>query len=273
MRQPIYIVDAFTDQPFGGNPAAVCALAGPADPQWMQAVAAEMNLAETAFFYRDQDAWHLRWFTPTVEVDLCGHATLASAHILWESGMLPRDAAIQFDTRSGRLRVTPQGAGYEMDFPARPPVLTKPPAGFAEALGAESVWVGTNGMDLFAELCDERTVRSLQPDLGRIATFPVRGVVVTARSESSGDIDFVSRFFAPASGIPEDPVTGSAHCALGPYWADRLGKSDLAGYQVSKRGGRVQVRVRGDRVFLGGQAVTVMKGELAELISPPRTNS
>ena len=268
MRQSIYIVDAFTDQPFGGNPAAVCPLAGPVDPQWMQAVAAEMNLAETAFFYRDQDAWHLRWFTPTVEVDLCGHATLASAHILWESGMLPREAAIQFDTRSGRLRVMPRGTGYEMDFPAKPPILTEPLVGFADALGAEPVWVGTNGMDLFAELPCEQTVRSLQPDLGRIAAFPVRGVIVTARAESTQDIDFVSRFFAPASGIPEDPVTGSAHCALGPYWADRLGKLDLAGYQVSQRGGRVQVCVRGERVLLGGQAVTVMKGELATLLSP-----
>jgi PhzF family phenazine biosynthesis protein len=262
MAQPIYIVDAFANEPFRGNPAAVCPLAAPADPAWMQQVAAEMNLAETAFLYRQGDVWLLRWFTPTVEVDLCGHATLASAHVLWESNYIAEGPPVRFVTRGGLLSVARRDTGYEMDFPARPVAPTAVPAGLADALGATPAWVGTNGTDLFADLGEEGAVVSLRPDLGRLRALPVRGVIVTARSSAGADYDFVSRFFAPASGIPEDPVTGSAHCALGPYWAERLGKAELTGYQASRRGGRVRVVVRGGRVLLGGRAVTVLRGEL-----------
>jgi PhzF family phenazine biosynthesis protein len=263
MSQPIYVVDAFTDEPFRGNPAAVCPLPRPADAAWMQQVAAEMNLSETAFLYRQGDAWNLRWFTPTVEVDLCGHATLASAHLLWETNRAEAGSPIRFLTRSGPLGVVRSEAGYEMDFPARPVSLTHaPPAALAEALGVAPVWVGTNGMDALAELEDEASVVALRPNFARLEALPVRGLIVTALASTGQGYDFVSRFFAPASGVPEDPVTGSAHCALGPYWAERLGKADLVGYQASRRGGRVRVGVRGNRVLLGGRAVTVLRGEL-----------
>lgn len=259
-KQPICIVDAFTDRPFAGNPAAVCPLSEEASPTWMQSVAAEMNLSETAFVHQRDGRWNLRWFTPTVEVDLCGHATLAAAHALWESGIVPIGEPLVFHTRSGELKVVADGAGYQMDFPALPVARSQPPDDLSDALNAIPVWVGANGMDLFIELADEDTVRSLRPDMTRIARYPVRGVIVTARAAAT---DFVSRFFAPACGIPEDPVTGSAHCALGPYWAAKLGRNDLVGFQASARGGRVKVSVRGDRVVLGGTAVTVLRGDLA----------
>jgi len=258
--QPIYVVDAFAERPFTGNPAAVCPLPVAASPAWMQRVAAEMNLSETAFLHRRDDGWNLRWFTPTLEVDLCGHATLAAAHVLRETGLAAGDVPLVFHTRSGPLTVTADGAGYALDFPALPVARTPQPEGLPEALGAGPVWVGTNGMDLFVELADEAAVRSLRPDPARLARYPVRGVIVTARA---ADSDFVSRFFAPASGIPEDPVTGSAHCALAPYWAAKLGRTDLVGFQASARGGRVTVSVRGSRVVLGGTAVTVLRGALA----------
>jgi PhzF family phenazine biosynthesis protein len=258
-KQPIYVVDAFAEQPFAGNPAAVCPLVGPATTAWMQRVAAEMNLSETAFVHAREGRWCLRWFTPTVEVDLCGHATMAAAHTLWETGRATPAEPLVFHTRSGALTVFSEGALCRMDFPALPVVPTPGPADLPEALGAVPMWVGTNGMDLFVELVDEGSVRCLRPDLGRLSRYPVRGVIVTARSAS---VDFVSRFFAPASGVPEDPVTGSAHGALGPYWAEKLGRTELVGLQVSARGGRVQVGVRGDRVLLGGSAVTILRGEL-----------
>ena len=258
-KQPVYVVDAFAEQAFSGNPAAVCPLVGPATAAWMQRVAAEMNLSETAFVYAHEGRWGLRWFTPTVEVDLCGHATLAAAHTLWETGRANSAQPIVFHTRSGALEVSSDGDLCKMDFPALPVAQTPHPADLPEALGTVPIWVGTNGMDLFVELVDEGSVRSLRPDLGRLARYPVRGVIVTARSAS---VDFVSRFFGPASGVPEDPVTGSAHCALGPFWAERLGRTELVGLQVSARGGRVRVGVRGDRVLLGGSAVTVLRGEL-----------
>jgi PhzF family phenazine biosynthesis protein len=262
MSLPLFIVDAFSDRPFAGNPAAVCLLDRPRDEGWMQALAGEMNLSETAFVLPQGDGFHLRWFTPQVEVALCGHATLASAHILYETGRLSAAQPARFQTRSGLLIVRPGDTGLEMDFPAVRANACDPPADLAEVLGATPRFVGRNGMDYLVELETETVVRSLTPDLNRLATLPVRGVIVTAASTTSG-IDFVSRFFAPRSGVLEDPVTGSAHCALGPYWSSKLGKVDLLGYQASARGGQVRVGVRGDRVLLGGQAITMVRGTLA----------
>jgi predicted PhzF superfamily epimerase YddE/YHI9 len=266
MPLAIYQVDAFTDQPFAGNPAGVCPLPSfPADA-WMQAVAREMNVAETAFVVRREGsgAEHdLRWFTPTVEVALCGHATLASAHLLWEIGAVPAGEPIGFHTLSGRLGAARSGEWIELDFPAEPPAaLAEPPAGLAEILGAAPRWTGANRFDLVAELADEATVRGLAPDLRGIKALPYRGVQVTARATTPG-FDFVSRFFAPAAGVDEDPATGSSHCCLGPYWSGRLGKNPLVAYQASARGGVIRVEMVGDRVKLGGQAVTVIRGELA----------
>lgn len=267
LKPLVYVVDAFAEQPFAGNPAAICLLEQPAGTDWMQAVAAEMNLSETAFLCPTAGRWALRWFTPTVEVDLCGHATLAAAHVLWELGRSDPGQPLEFQTKSGLLSVVRQGDGMWMDFPALPVTAATPPADVAQVLGAEPVWIGSNGMDLFVELADEAVVRTVCPDFVRLARYAFRGVIVTA--PGSAGCDFVSRFFAPASGIPEDPVTGSAHCGLGPYWADRIGRSDLVGFQASTRGGIVRVRVRGDRVLLGGQALTVLRGHLC---LPPTVN-
>lgn len=254
-------VDAFTDTPFAGNPAAVCLLPAPHDEGWMQNVAREMNLSETAFLVRQADGYSLRWFTPSVEVALCGHATLASAHVLWEDGHLPATQQARFHTKSGLLTGDRAGEWIELDFPAKREEAAPAPAGLAEALGVTARYVGRNQFDYLVEVDDEPTVRSLAPNHAALATLPVRGVIVTSRADSPG-YDFVSRFFAPGSGVPEDPVTGSAHCALGPYWQSRLGKSDLVAYQASPRGGVVRVRVAGERVKLGGKAVTVLRGEL-----------
>jgi PhzF family phenazine biosynthesis protein len=229
----------------------------------MQQVAAEMNLSETAFLIPAEDGYRLRWFTPAVEVDLCGHATLASAHVLWEAGCLKPETAARFHTRSGLLTAVRHGGDIEMDFPARPAEPCPDRHGLAAALGATAKSLGQNGMDYLVEVADEQAVRSLRPDFARLAALPVRGVIVTSRS-SAGPYDFVSRFFAPAAGIPEDPVTGSAHCCLAPFWSARLGKQEVLGYQASARGGVVRVRVHGDRVDLGGRAVTVLRGELCE---------
>jgi len=253
-------VDAFTDTPFRGNPAAICVLPAPRDERWMQDVAREMNLSETAFLQAQPDGWSLRWFTPTVEVALCGHATLASAHVLWEDAHLPRDRQARFHTKSGLLTADRRGDWIELDFPAKSVEPAPVPAGLVEALGAAPTYVGRNQFDYLVELDSEKSVRGLTPDHATLAKLPVRGVIVTSRA--SGDYDFVSRFFAPASGIAEDPVTGSSHCALGPFWSARLGKPELLAYQASPRGGVVRVRVVGDRVRLGGQAVTVLRGDL-----------
>ena len=253
-------VDAFTDRPFAGNPAAVCVLPAARDAAWMQQVGAEMNLAETAFLVRRRDGFDLRWFTPTVEVDLCGHATLASAHVLWEEGQLKPAEAATFHTRSGVLTARRRADLIWLDFPATP----ERPASESElqrALGVAVRYLGRTAFDYLAELDSAAVVRSLSPDLAALARLSGRGVIVTARSDDS-EHDFVSRFFAPAAGVPEDPVTGSAHCGLGPFWAARLGKNELVGYQASSRGGTVRVRVDGDRVHLGGHAVTVLRGEL-----------
>ncbi|MXY24359.1 MAG: PhzF family phenazine biosynthesis protein [Acidobacteria bacterium] len=262
MALTITQVDAFATKPFEGNPAAVCLLPEPADAGWMQRVAREMNLSETAFLVRRSDGdFDLRWFTPGVEVDLCGHATLASAHVLWESGHAAPDAPLVFHTRSGQLAASPRDGWIEMDFPAEPDESAIGPAWLADALGAKATYVGRNRFDYLVEVDTEATVRGLAPDLRRIAELGGRGLIVTARAETEG-FDFVSRFFAPCTGIDEDPVTGSAHCCLGPYWKRKLDRDAFTAWQASARGGLVRVTVRGDRVLLSGQAVTVMRGEL-----------
>ena len=256
-------VDAFTSEPFGGNPAAVCLLPAPADEAWMQRVAREMNLSETAFLVeRGDGSFDLRWFTPAVEVDLCGHATLASAHVLWEGNHLAPDAPAFFHTRSGRLSAILRDGWIKMDFPAEPDRPASVPDGLAGALGADPIYVGRNRFDYLVEVDSEPTVRRLAPDirrLGNVTTF--RGIIVTARADTDG-IDFVSRYFAPSAGIDEDPVTGSTHCCLAPYWRRRLGRTAFTAWQASARGGLVKVEVHGDRVALSGQAVTVMRCEL-----------
>jgi len=254
-------VDAFTSEPFAGNPAAVCLLREERPDRWLQAVAAEMNLSETAFLLPRQDGYGLRWFTPRVEVDLCGHATLASAHVLWESGRLAHDAIARFHTRSGPLSAVRRDPWIELDFPAVPDEPCDAPAGLAAALGARPLYVGRNRFDLLVELDNEEVVRGLRPDLSRLAELGGRGVIVTSRSSAPGT-DFVSRFFAPAAGVDEDPVTGSAHCCLAPFWSARLGQSRFVARQISARGGVLRVELAGDRVLLAGQAVTVLRGEI-----------
>jgi predicted PhzF superfamily epimerase YddE/YHI9 len=254
-------VDAFSPRPFGGNPAAVCVLPRPADAAWMQHVALEMNLSETAFLVPVDDGFHLRWFTPAVEVDLCGHATLASAHVLWEDEHLPAATQARFHTRSGVLLADRRGEWIELNFPATPEVPAEVPPALLPALGAEAVHVGRNRFDYIVQLESEKAVRELKPNFSALRTIGVRGIIVTAQASTAG-FDFVSRFFAPGAGVDEDPVTGSAHCCLGPYWAERLGKAEFMAYQASARGGVVRVRVQGERVILGGQAVTVLRGDL-----------
>ncbi len=263
MGHPLFQVDAFASEPFQGNPAAVCLLDAPADDAWMQNLAAEMNLSETAFVLKRPDGFQLRWFTPVTEVDLCGHATLASAHVLWQAGRLPEDQPARFHTKSGVLTANRNGTWIELDFPAQTVVTIDPPAGLAAALGVEGLYFGTDGVDHLVEIASEAELVQLKPDFTALRAFPVRGVMVTAASLKTG-IDFVSRFFAPAAGIDEDPVTGSAHCSLGPFWSERLGKTALTGFQASRRGGIVKVAVRENRILLSGQAVTVFAGELAE---------
>ena len=255
-------VDAFADKPFTGNPAAVCLLRQPRDAEWMQLVAREMNLSETAFLIQRDHGFDLRWFTPTVEVDLCGHATLASAHVLWEEGHLSPEETACFHTRSGVLTAKKKGMWIELNFPATP---AKPDGVCREevesALGISVKNVGSTRFDYFAEVESEEAVRSLRPDFAKLRRLDGRGLIVTSAASSS-NCDFVSRFFAPGAGIDEDPVTGSAYCCLGPFWKERLGRDDLLGYQASARGGFVRTRCEGDRVLISGQAITVLRGEL-----------
>ena len=252
-------VDAFTSRPFAGNPAAVCVLPQPREEAWMRDVAREMNLSETAFLHPQNSGFSLRWFTPSVEVALCGHATLASAHVLWQDGHLPQGETARFHTKSGLLTAVQNNGWIEMDFPATACEAAEAPPQLAEALGLKPVFVGRNKFDYLVEADGEATLRALQPDHTLLGKLPVRGVIVTARSS---EYDFVSRFFAPGSGIDEDPVTGSAHCALGPYWAAKLGKNEFRAFQASPRGGEVGISLTGDRAILSGQAVTVMCGDL-----------
>jgi PhzF family phenazine biosynthesis protein len=259
----IFQVDAFTDKPFAGNPAAVCILTEVRDAAWMQDVAREMNLPETAFLSRQEEGFDLRWFTPTVEVALCGHATLASAHVLWEEGLLDPQERARFHTRSGLLTATYNQGEVEVNFPATPDETVSPPENLDKALGVVPTHVGKSVYDYLVEVESEATVRNLRPDLGLLKTYDVRGTIVTSRSDSPA-YDFVSRFFAPGAGIDEDPVTGSAHCCLGPYWSRRLGKKEFVAYQASERGGTVRVRLVDDRVGLGGRAVTVVRGLLVD---------
>ncbi len=263
MGEIIFQIDAFTDQPFRGNPAAVCILTRHHDDAWMQDVAREMNLSETAFLAEKEIGYNLRWFTPAVEVELCGHATLASAHALWEGGYNHTNQQIRFYTRSGLLTAEQNGGWIEMNFPAEPETRAPAPTDLSKALGAGLKYVGKNRFDYIVEIDSEETLRRIDPDFALLNTIPMRGIIVTSPS-SSGKYDFVSRFFAPQVGVNEDPVTGSAHCCLAPYWAARLGRNELVGYQASPRGGFVRVRVVHDRVYLGGQAVTILQGKLSD---------
>ncbi|WP_428941009.1 PhzF family phenazine biosynthesis protein [Fontivita pretiosa] len=264
MNRPIFQVDSFTDRAFTGNPAGVCLLDVPADEIWMQNVAAEMNLAETAFVHPGPDGYNLRWFSPTVEVDLCGHATLAAAHVLWETGQLAGHEPARFHTKSGLLTCIRRDDWIEMDFPATPAApVDSPPPDLLPALGlAAGIPVARSRFDFLVELPSEQQVRAIKPDFARLARVSARGVIVTARS-ADPQFDFVSRFFAPQTGIDEDPVTGSSHCCLGPWWRHRLGKPQLLARQVSRRGGVIRVTVvNNDRTLLGGQAVTVLRGQI-----------
>ncbi len=269
----VYQVDSFAARPFSGNPAGVCFPEEPLPNEFMQDVAMEMNLSETAFVHRENEAFSLRWFTPLREVDLCGHATLASAHVLWETGRLGLDEEAVFETRSGRLTSRYAAGNVVMDFPAEPPDMeVEVPAELEHGIDAELVAVGRNRLDYFVVLPSEDVVRAIQPDMALLSALGSRGVIVTAEAGESSDYDFVSRYFAPKFGIPEDPVTGSAHCCLAPYWCSMLGRSRLVGYQASARGGTVEVRYGGgDRVELAGRAVTTAKVEL--LVSPELTRA
>src|SRR5688572_18330873 len=257
-------VDAFSDGPFTGNPAAVCLLREPADASWMQHVAAELNLAETAFVVRRPDHdFDLRWFAPAVEVDLCGHATLASAHVLWETGTLDASTAARFHTRSGLLTAARAGDWIELDFPSTPAAAIDPPPGLLEAMGVTAKYVGRSPFDYLIEVADEAAVASAAPDFMRLKKISTRGVMITAAS-ADPKYDFGSRFFAPGAGIDEDSATGSAHCCLSPFWQGRLGKNAFVARQLSRRGATIKVVVAGDRIKLAGKGVTMMRGELTQ---------
>jgi PhzF family phenazine biosynthesis protein len=263
MHSPLryFVVDAFTSRPFAGNPAAVVPLSAWREHAWLQNVAMEMNLSETAFLVPNSLGFDLRWFTPKVEVDLCGHATLASAIVLSHLGKLPDGAEVNFSTPSGVLKAFHSGTHFQLDFPLKPEEKTAPPVGLIEALHIQPIYVGRNQFDYLLEVDSESTLRAISPDFKRLLNVECRGIIVTARSDDR-QFDFVSRFFAPAAGVDEDPVTGSAHCCLAGFWARRLGKEAMTGYQASRRGGIVNVELRGNRVMLGGDAVIVAEGQL-----------
>ena len=261
MSLTYHLVDAFTAEPFAGNPAAVYVLDRWRDDAWLQRVAREMNQSETAFLVRQSGGFDLRWFTPLVEVDLCGHATLASAHILWTTATVPIDQPINFLTRSGKLTAARAGAQIELDFPLLTEEPSDAPPGLIESIGVAPIYVGRSRHDYLVEVGSEAEVRAASPNFSRLAAVATRGVILTAQS-SSGEFDFVSRFFAPAAGIDEDPVTGSAHCCLADFWRKRLKKDSFRAYQASPRGGVVSVRIAEERAILGGEAVTVARGEL-----------
>jgi PhzF family phenazine biosynthesis protein len=256
INTPLFQVDSFTDSPFKGNPAGVCLLTEKQPDEWMQSVAAEMNLSETAFVLKQGDDFNLRWFTPSVEVDLCGHATLASAHILWQTDTVMSDREIRFQTRSGLLTVTRQKDWMEMNFPARPFTAVAENEGVIDAIGAIPDEVYQSRENLLFVYEAESIVRNLAPNFSALKTYDFHGVIVTSPADSP-QYDFVSRFFAPAIGINEDPVTGSSHCTLAPYWHERLHKTTMSARQVSARGGELRLRVSAERVYISGQAVTV----------------
>lgn len=263
MGQTIIQVDAFTDQPFTGNPAGVCVLSAPQTDDWMQKVAQEMNLSETAFLVKLADGYNLRWFTPLVEVPLCGHATLASAHVLWSEGHLSTGEVARFHTKSGLLIAKQQGNWIELDFPANQLQVVSAPPELSQALGVSMQSVVKNSLGYLVEVESEDLVRQIQPDFTQLGTLPVDGIIVTSIANSDSEYDFVSRFFAPRLGINEDPVTGAAHCCLAPFWRNHLGKDEFLAYQASSRGGVVKINYAGgERVFLGGKAITVLRGEL-----------
>jgi PhzF family phenazine biosynthesis protein len=256
MRLPLFQIDAFADRPFAGNPAAVIVLQSWLPDALMQAIAVENNLAETAFLVKEPEGWHIRWFTPELEIDLCGHATLASAFVLFSELQEPDDR-LEFRSQSGPLTVDRRGETLILDFPSRPPIPCEAPAGLLEALGISPRPVA-KARDHFVVMDSQAEVAALQPDFAALNRVDSFGVIVTAPGDS---VDFVSRFFTPAAGIPEDPVTGSAHCTLIPYWAERLGKPSLSARQISRRGGNLECEIRGDRVRIGGRAVKVLQGE------------
>jgi len=261
MTIQIYQVDAFTDKPFSGNPAAVCLLSEPMPDVWMQQVAIEMNLSETAFLLQQGERYSLRWFTPVKEVSLCGHATLASAHVLYETGSLKPDETAHFDTMSGSLAANKKGPLIELDFPKRIEEPATAPGELLTVLGAKPIYVGKCGTKYVIEVATEGEVRNLKPDFAKMRQLEGRGVAVTSRAATE-QYDFVSRYFAPWIGIDEDPVTGSIHCCLGPFWGKRLGKSELIAYQASARGGSLKIRIGEERVYLSGNAVTIFSGEM-----------
>jgi len=263
MSLPLFHVDAFTNTPFAGNSAAVCLLDEPRADAWLQQVASEMNLAATAFLYPQDNGYRLRWFSAKVELELCGHGTLASAHTLWEQGYLPHDTQARFYTRAGLLTARREGGWIELNFPARPEeAIVDPQPLLAASLGITPLYIGKSQLDYLAEVASEEVLRTIQPNFAQLATFPTRGVIVTAAANPASEYDFVSRFFCPSVGINEDPVTGSAHCVLSPFWSKRLGRAQLTGYQASERGGTVRVYLNGDRVYLSGQALTILRGQL-----------
>jgi PhzF family phenazine biosynthesis protein len=261
MKLTIYTADAFTDKPFGGNPAAVCITEKPLSEELMKKIAMEMNLSETAYLVKKDDEFSLRWFTPAVEVDLCGHATLASSHILFEIGICSKNEPIKFHTKSGVLTSVYKNDSIEMDFPAIEQLEIDSPKELETALGAKPVYTGMTKWNYIVELENEKTLRAVKPDFKILQSLPGWGTIITAKASMNG-YDFVSRFFAPEKGVPEDPVTGSAHCVLGPYWQKKTGKNEFKAYQASLRGGTLGVRVEGDRVFLSGKAVTVLMAEM-----------
>ena len=256
-----FVVDAFTSRPFAGNPAAVVPLDHWPDDAWLQNVAMEMNLSETAYFVPNEYGYHLRWFTPEVEVELCGHATLASARVLSHLAMLADGSEVSFSTRSGILTASRSGERFHLDFPVKKADLADAPSDLIESLKIQPRFIGRNKFDFLVDVESESVLRGLLPDFKRLATVDCRGVIVTAKS-ADPQYDFASRFFAPAVGIDEDPVTGSAHCCLADYWSGRLGVTKMVGYQASRRGGVVHVELRGDRVILGGEAVVIAQGDL-----------
>lgn len=261
---PLYQVDAFAEAPFRGNPAGVCFLMGHKPDTWMQRIAQEMNLSETAFFMQAENGFHLRWFTPTTEVDLCGHATLATAHIVWQSDLVGADEDIRFQTRSGTLTAKRSGDWIELDFPAQAAHPAPLPEGLVAALGAKPITCLRSKSDYLLPFASEAEVKAIRPDFRALAKVDARGIIVTAPADGAAT-DFVSRFFGPAVGVDEDPVTGSAHCTLGPYWSKIMAKNLLTGYQASERGGIVEVEMLAEeRIALRGKAVTVFQGVITQ---------